>query len=365
MSVPPADLTRCDLLIRAGTVVDGSGRPAFRADVALSGDRVAAIGDLAHVQAEEIVEAAGHVIAPGFIDIHTHDDRALLDDRSHGAEGQPGRHDRRDGQLRHQPCAGGPVRRAARHLSNCSAMRPGFRFAAFGDYLGALERRPAGGQCRVASSATRRSALATIDRPRPRRAPTRRSRACRRCSPNALDAGAIGLSSSGLYYPASRGRTDRRGGRARARDAIARRPLRHAHARRGRRRLEASIDETLRIGREAGVAVLISHHKVIGPRNFGRSVRTLRQIEAAMRTQRVALDLYPYVAGSTVLVPRPLRRRHARHASRGRSRIRSSPAEWSPTLPPSGVAAAARRPSVCSPPARSISCSTKKMSGES
>jgi N-acyl-D-amino-acid deacylase len=68
--------------------------------------------------------------------------------------------------------------------------------------------------------------------------------------------------------------------------------------------VEDSVEETLLIGREGGLPVLISHHKMIGPQNFGRSVQTLARIERAMQEQRVALDVYPYIAGSTVLDPK-------------------------------------------------------------
>ncbi len=71
-------LERCDLLLTGGTVIDGTGAPRRRADVAIVDDRIAAIGDLAGVSAGRTIDAAGKIVAPGFIDVHTHDDRALL-----------------------------------------------------------------------------------------------------------------------------------------------------------------------------------------------------------------------------------------------------------------------------------------------
>ena len=67
-----------DLLIRNGTVVDGTGAPRFQADVAVAGERIAAVGDLGAWSADREVDARGKVLAPGFIDAHTHDDRAVL-----------------------------------------------------------------------------------------------------------------------------------------------------------------------------------------------------------------------------------------------------------------------------------------------
>ena len=67
-----------DLLIANGTVVDGSGQPAYLADVAISGERIVSVGDLGHVEATRTIDATGMVVSPGFIDIHTHSDLTLL-----------------------------------------------------------------------------------------------------------------------------------------------------------------------------------------------------------------------------------------------------------------------------------------------
>ena len=68
----------CDLLIKNATLIDGTGGPRRKADVAVSGDRIGAIGDLGHMTAIETIDAGGKVLAPGFIDAHTHDDAVLL-----------------------------------------------------------------------------------------------------------------------------------------------------------------------------------------------------------------------------------------------------------------------------------------------
>ena len=69
---------RHDLIIRDATIFDGTGAPRFRTDVAVTGDRIAAVGDLGAAAAEREVIATGKALAPGFIDAHTHDDRAVL-----------------------------------------------------------------------------------------------------------------------------------------------------------------------------------------------------------------------------------------------------------------------------------------------
>ncbi len=67
-----------DWILRGGEVIDGSGRPRRRADVAIAGDRIAAVGMVAEAQGAREIHVSGKIVAPGFIDVHTHDDRALL-----------------------------------------------------------------------------------------------------------------------------------------------------------------------------------------------------------------------------------------------------------------------------------------------
>ena len=90
-----------DVILRGGTVIDGTA--ALPADVAIAGDRIAAVGPGLPKSGE--IDVSGKIVAPGFIDVHTHDDRALFATPGHGGEGQPGRHHRGHRQLRRQPRA--------------------------------------------------------------------------------------------------------------------------------------------------------------------------------------------------------------------------------------------------------------------
>lgn len=294
----PANVpARCDLVFRGGHVVDGTGAPAIRADVGVTGDRITAVGDLRTTRADESVDATGCVIAPGFIDIHTHDDRALLSDPSMAAKTSQGITTVVTGNC---GVSLAPLVPAGTMPMTFDLLGGAewFRFPSFEAYIAELEQRPAAvnAVCLVGHSTLRQAEMTDLDRPASEAEITRMQERLR-CS---LEAGAAGMS-TGLYYPTSRAaptaevialaKVMREGG------------IYATHMRDEADGVEQSVEETLLIGREADVPVLISHHKVIGPQNFGRSIRTLARIERALAEQRVALDVYPYVAGSTVLDP--------------------------------------------------------------
>jgi N-acyl-D-amino-acid deacylase len=115
----------------------------------------------------------------------------------------------------------------------------------------------------------------------------------------ALAAGAIGVS-TGLYYEPARAAPTEEVIEV-CRPLTARQGLYCTHMRNEAEGVLDSLEETFRIGRELGVAVVVSHHKVAGKANHGRSAETLPVIEKAMRSQRIGLDCYPYCASSTIL----------------------------------------------------------------
>ena len=115
----------------------------------------------------------------------------------------------------------------------------------------------------------------------------------------ALEAGAIGLS-TGLYYEPARAATTEEVIEV-CRPLSARNALYCTHMRNEAEGVVESLEETFRIGRELAIPVVVSHHKVLGTPNYGRSAETLPIIEKAMRSQKVGLDCYPYRASSTIL----------------------------------------------------------------
>ena len=196
--MPPDATTQPDLVIRGALLIDGSGKPAMRGDLAVKDDRIVAMGDLSQTQGRREIKANGLALAPGFVDTHTHDDRALLSDPADGMQDQPGRHHGDHRQLRHQPRAAvdRPLSAAAaRHHRRASRQQ---FFATFDGYLSALDHDPPAlnAACQVGHTTLRAGAMDRFDRA----ATQAEIDAMRRALETSLENGAIGMS-TGLYYP--------------------------------------------------------------------------------------------------------------------------------------------------------------------
>jgi N-acyl-D-amino-acid deacylase len=289
-----------DWILRGGTVIDGTGAPRFRGDVAISGARIAAVGDVAGAAGAREIDVSGKIVAPGFIDVHTHDDRALFTTPDMAAKASQGVTTVITGN-----CG---VSLAPLTLAAPLANRPpppldligeqaDYRYPRFADYLAALDREPAAinAACLVGHSTLRVGAMAELDRP----AHDGEIAAMAERLREALDAGAIGMSTGLFYAPAFHAPPAEI-------EALARllRPagaIYTTHMRDESEHVLDSLDESFRVGEAGQVPVVISHHKVTGVANFGRTGETLPRIAAAMRRQEIGLDAYPYIASSTVL----------------------------------------------------------------
>ena len=286
-----------DLLIRNGLVVDGTGGPAYRADVGVSGERIAAIGDLAGARGEEVVDATGRAVAPGFIDVHTHDDRALFATPDMDFKVSQGVTTVVAGNcgISLAPLTIGVRPPAPLDLLGDADV---YRYPNFAAFMAEAERKPAATNAvfLVGHQTLRVGAMDALDRP----ATSDEIAAMRERVTEAMQAGAAGLS-TGLFYPPARAApTDEVAALA---EAV--RPfggLYATHLRDEGARLEESVEEALDIGRRAGIGVVLSHHKAAGKPYHGKVVKTLARIEEAAKQQAVVLDVYPYIASSTVLL---------------------------------------------------------------
>lgn len=288
-----------DLLIRNATVVDGSGAARFAADVGVRAGNIERVGALDGASAVREIDAAGRIVAPGFIDAHTHDDRMLLSGAEMRAKVSQGVTTVVAGNcgISLAPFPGGVRGAVTPPMDLLDDDGKWFRFERFADYVEALRRDPPATNAAllVGHTTLRVATMKDVEQP----ASAGEISRMRDLAREALEAGAIGVS-TGLYYePAAAAPTEE------IIDVC--RPLTDVdglyctHMRNEADKVMDSLDETFAIGRALGVGVVISHHKVNGTANHGRSVETLAFISEKMKGQAIGLDAYPYSAASTIL----------------------------------------------------------------
>ncbi|PUE06831.1 D-aminoacylase [Limnohabitans sp. T6-5] len=282
------------LLLRNTQLVDGTGAPARPADLCVQGERIVAIGENLTLDADEILDIKGLTVAPGFIDVHTHDDAMVLRDPSMLAKLSQGVTTVITGNcgLSLVPLIsdtpGSPL--DLLHTSE-------FRFAQLNDYAKALEKKPPA--VNVGALIGHTTLRATVMADLNRAATPDESKAMAALLDQALNQGALGLS-SGLFYQ-----------QAFAADMQEMQTLVRVVGRHGAvyvTHIRNEMDDILEAMQEAADTALagpatwiMSHHKCAGPRNWGRTIETLAMLERLSHRQSVGTDVYPYSAGSTLL----------------------------------------------------------------
>lgn len=286
-----------DLIFRRATVVDGTRAPRFEADVAIEGDRIARIGDLSGLPAKAEVDARGRVLSPGFIDAHTHDDRLLLSAPDMAPKASQGITTVVAGNCGISLAPLILKEQAAPPPLDLLGDAPEYRYGTFGAFVKDLEGRPAATNAAmlVGHTTLRVATMKDVDRP----ASDAEIRAMQAHVAEALEAGAIGAS-TGLYYEPARAAPPEEVIEV-CRPLSAAKAVYCTHMRNEADRVIDSLEETFRLGRELGVKVIVSHHKVVGTPNHGRSGETLKLIAGRMKEQAIGLDCYPYCASSTIL----------------------------------------------------------------
>jgi len=290
------DSAKPDLLIRNARVIDGTGAPARGSDIAITDDRIVAIGALSDMSAAAEIDAAGHAVAPGFIDVHTHDDRAVLSDPTMACKVSQGVTTVVTGNCGISLAPLAPTVTPP-PPADLIGDWPDQYFKNFAGYLSALDEEPPAVNvvAQVGHSTLRMGVMDRLDRP----ASADEIVTMRARLEESLTAGAVGMSTGLFYQPANAAPTEEVIELARALAPAG--AMHSTHMRDETAHILDSLDETFAIGRAAKVPVVISHHKCAGAANHGRTTETLPKIAAARAEQPVALDVYPYVAGSTVL----------------------------------------------------------------
>ncbi len=267
---PKKAVTSADVVIRSGTVIDGTGQPGMIADVAIAAGRVVAIGQLKNVQAQETIDARDRIVCPGFIDLHSHADQGILEFR-------PAENYIRQGvtTLVCGNCGSSPI--------DVAEFFRKLRDGGTGPNICLLighgsVRREVIGTLNVAPNAEQLAQMKYLVR-------------------KAMQDGAAGMSTGLTYSPSSYGTTEEIS--ELAKELTPFNGFYATHMRDEGTKVFEAIDEALKIGREAGVPVHISHHKISAASAFGLTRLTLRRIdEARAAGMDVTLDQYPYGAGS-------------------------------------------------------------------
>lgn len=286
-----------DLLIANATVIDGTGARGQRASVGVRDDTIVEVGNLPPDGAGRVVDGSGLVLAPGFIDMHAHSDRTLLVDPAAESKVRQGVTTEVIGN-----CGSSPT-----PLVGKVAAEEGARFERWGvkatwqtmgQYLDTLEDRGVGINvvALVGHGAVRKATMGYA-----MRAPDAGELATiRRHVAESMAGGAIGMSFGGIYPPSNYAATEELV--EAAKEVAAAGGIYACHMRNERERLLEAVEESIRIGRESGASVQISHHKASSPKVWGLVKESLKRIEAAnAEGLAVTVDQYPYRASSTNL----------------------------------------------------------------
>ncbi|QHI99017.1 amidohydrolase family protein [Xylophilus rhododendri] len=288
-----------DVLIRHGTLVDGTGAARQRGDVGIRGDHIAALGELHQATADTVIDATGRIVAPGFIDSHTHDDRYLTSAPQMPAKLSQGVTTVVTGNcgISLAPWTARAGQGVPQPLNLLSDDPADFRFPTFAGYLADLESRPAAinAACLVGHTALRAAAMESLDRSADAAEIAHMQELLR----EAMEAGAIGLSTGAAYPAAMPASTAEMEGVISAMRGYG--GVYASHIRDESDRIFEAMDEAIAVGAAGAANTVLSHHKLIGKHNHGRSVQTLAHVAQARLSHPVALDAYPYTAGSTVL----------------------------------------------------------------
>jgi N-acyl-D-amino-acid deacylase len=288
-----------DVKFEGATVLDGTGRPGSRADVGVHDERIAAVGDLSRERAGRVVNASGRVLAPGFIDMHSHSDWRLWGNRRAESKIRQGVTTEVVGN-----CGFSPAPVSSEYLDEMRTFAlyvptgMDFSWRSVGDYLRAFDREGVAlnvvqlvghGTLRVAAMGFARRAPTAVE-----------LKTMQGLLADAMNEGAWGLSTGLIYAPGSFATTEEIVEVARA--AARYRGVYASHIRGEGATLLEAVREAIQVGREAQLPVQISHVKAAGRPHWGKVAEALALVDAARAEGLDVMgDVYPYTASSTSL----------------------------------------------------------------
>ena len=268
---PVAQQPAFDVIIRNGRIVDGTGNAWYRGDVAVRGDTIVRLAPRIEGQAARVIDAGGRIVAPGFIDVHTHARRGIFE----------------------VPTAPNYVRQGVTTVIEGPDGSSPLPLGAFLQKLDALPKSVNIGSF-IGHGSIRSAVIGDVDR----KATTGELANMQLIAVQGMRDGAFGLSTGLFYVPGRFADTDEVIQLAKV---VARFGGHHtSHQRDDASKVLDSVKETIAIGQHGGLPTQVTHHKVIGKANWGQAVETLRLIDAARAMGvDVTSDQYPYTASST------------------------------------------------------------------
>ncbi len=285
-----------DVIIRNGRIIDGSGNPWVSGDIAITGDRIAAIGKLHELKAALVIDASGLVVSPGFIDMLGQSELALLVDNRSLSKLSQGITTEITGEgASIAPQNGLTLAQLQPELDHYHLQA---NWSTLAEYFARLEKvgTPINIGTYVGAAQVRAAVLGDADR-----APTSEElEKMKALVAQAMQEGAFGISTALIYPPGHYAKTDELIELAKI--AAQYGGIYATHMRSEGRTEVAAVDEALRIGRQAHLPVEIFHLKVIGKPRWGAMSKIVAMIQAARDAgQDVSADMYPYIAGATAL----------------------------------------------------------------
>jgi N-acyl-D-aspartate/D-glutamate deacylase len=285
-----------NVIIKGGTVYDGTGAEPKHADVAIRGDRITAIGDFAAAHARTVIDADGLAVAPGFINMLSWSNQSLIQDGRSQSEIRQGV----TTEIMGEGESMGPVNDRVREhmLQEQSDIKYEIKWNTLAEYLRYLEKR--GVSCNVASfigaTTIRENVIGFEDK-----APTpEQLDEMRELVRKEMEAGALGIGTSLIYPPAFYAKTEELIALCKVAAKYQGKYISHMRSE-GNQLLEA-LDELIRISREAGIPAEVYHIKAAGQQNWPKIDDLLSRIEAAQKEGlKITADMYTYTAAGTGL----------------------------------------------------------------
>ena len=285
-----------DVIIKGGTVYDGTGAEGRVTDIAIRGDRIAGIGDLANATAKTTIDARGLAVAPGFINMLSWSTESLIQDVRSQSEIRQGV----TTEIMGEGNSMGPLndRMKARYVREQKDIKFDIKWKTLAEYLRYLEKR--GVSCNVASflgATTVREYVIGLEDKQPTPEQLEQMRELVR---KEMEAGALGIGTSLIYPPAFYAKTDELIELCKVAAKYQGKYISHMRSE-GNQLLE-SLDELIRISRESGIPAEIYHIKAAGEKNWPKEDQLLARIEAAQKEGlKITADMYTYTAAGTGL----------------------------------------------------------------